>query len=52
MPICPKLANLAQETWYFITKTRLFKYIENYTIKNENFQIKINLIFIIFLLKT
>ena len=24
----------------FITKTRLFKYIENFTTKNENFQIK------------
>ena len=23
-----------------ITKTRLFKYIENFTIKNENFQMK------------
>ena len=41
-----------------ITKTRLFKYIENFTTKkkkkkkkNENFQIKI-LIFFIFLLKT
>ena len=36
---------------YFITKTRLFKYIENFTTKNENFQIKI-VIFFIFLLKT
>ena len=35
-----------------ITKTRLFKYIENFTTKKyENFQIKI-LIFFIFLLKT
>ena len=34
-----------------ITKTRLFKYTENFTTKNENFQIKI-LIFFIFLLKT
>ena len=34
-----------------ITKTRLFKYIENFTTqKNENFQIKI-LIFFMFLLK-
>ena len=34
-----------------ITKTRLFKYIENFTTKkDENFQIK-NLIFFIFLLK-
>ena len=34
-----------------ITKTRLFKYIEIFTTKTENFQIKI-LIFFIFLLKT
>ena len=35
-----------------ITKTRLFKYIENFTIKKtESFQLKI-LIFFIFLLKT
>ena len=34
-----------------ITKTRLFKYIENLTTKTENFQIKKNLIFFIFLLK-
>ena len=33
-----------------ITKTRLFKYVENFT-RKENFQIKI-LIFFIFLLKT
>ena len=26
--------------WRSITKTRLFKYIENFTTKNENFQIK------------
>ena len=32
--------------------TRLFKYIGNFTTKNENFQIKKNLIFLIFLLKT
>ena len=25
---------------YTITKTRLFKYIENFTTKNENFQVK------------
>ena len=36
----------------YITKTRLFKYIENFTSKKiENFQIK-TLIFFIFLLKT
>ena len=34
-----------------ITKTCLFKYTENFTTKNENFQIK-NLIFFMFLLKT
>ena len=28
--------------FYFITKTRLFKYIENFTTKKENFQIKIH----------
>ena len=36
---------------YSITKTSLFKYTENFTTKNENFQIKI-LIFSIFLLET
>ena len=35
-----------------ITKTRLFKYIENFTPKTENFQIKKTLIFFIFLLKS
>ena len=36
----------------YITKTRLFKYTDDFTTKkNENFQIKI-LIFFIFLLKT
>ena len=36
-----------------IMKTCLFKYTENFTTKNENFQIKKNLIlFFIFLLKT
>ena len=34
-----------------ITKTRLFKYTENFTTKNENFQIKI-LIYFAILLKT
>ena len=34
-----------------ITKICLFKYTENFTTKNEKFQIKI-LIFFIFLLKT
>ena len=34
-----------------ITKTLLFKYIENFTSKNWKFQMK-NLIFFIFLLKT
>ena len=35
-----------------ITKTRLFKYIENFTSKNIKFSDKKNLIFFIFLLKT
>ena len=35
----------------FIMKTYLFKYTENFTTKNEKFQIKI-LIFFLFLLKT
>ena len=26
--------------YYYITKTRLFKYTENFTTKNENFQMK------------
>ena len=30
----------------FITKTRLYKYIENFTTKKENFQIKISDIFL------
>ena len=34
-----------------ITETRLFKYIEIFTSKNENFQIK-TLIFFVFMLKT
>ena len=34
-----------------ITKARLIKYIENFTTKNENFEIKIR-IFLIHLLKT
>ena len=29
----------------YITKTRLFKYTENFTTKNENFQLKISDIF-------
>ena len=41
--------------WFYcnvsITKTRLFKYIEKFTSKNEKFSGK-KLIFIIFLLKT
>ena len=38
---------------HFITKTRLFKYIENfYNPKKEYFQIKKILIFFIFLFKT
>ena len=36
---------LAWGTWADITKTRLFKYIENFTSKTENFQIKISDIF-------
>ena len=28
-----------------ITKTRLFKYIENFTTKNENFQMKMSVSF-------
>ena len=35
-----------------ITKTRLFKYIENFTTKKWKFSDKKNLIFFIFLLKT
>ena len=35
-----------------ITKTRLFKYIDNFTTKNLNFSDKKSLIFFIFLLKT
>ena len=35
-----------------ITKTRLFKYIENLTSKNSKFSDKKNLVFLIFLLKT
>ena len=36
-----ELASLAQRTGTSITKTRLFKYIDNFTTKNrENFQIK------------
>ena len=35
---------------FYITKTSLFKYTENFSTKNENFQIK-SLIFFIFLLK-
>ena len=34
-----------------ITKTRLFKYTENFTTENENFQMRTSNIFI-FLLKT
>ena len=37
---------------YIITKTRLFKYIENFTIKKEKISKKKNLIFFIYLLKT
>ena len=36
----------------FITKTRLFKYIENFTSKNWKFSDKKTLIFFLFLLKT
>ena len=32
-------------TWLYITKTSHFKYTENFTTKNENFQIKILIIF-------
>ena len=38
-------------TSIFITKTRLFKYIENFTIKKGKFSDK-NMVFFIFLLKT
>ena len=41
---------LLTKTGFIITKTRLFKYIENFTSKTENFQIK-KIIFFIFLLK-
>ena len=30
---------LMQLFWEYITKTHLFKYTENFTTKNENFQI-------------
>ena len=36
----------------FITKTRLFKYIENFKTKKWNFSDNKNLLFFIFLLKT
>ena len=36
----PKIPVLHCYLVIFITKTRLFKYIENFTTKNENFQIK------------
>ena len=38
---------LKTKTQLSITKTRLFKYIENFTTKNENFQIKNSGIFLI-----
>ena len=41
-----------EKIFFYITKTCLFKYIENFITKTENFQIKKNLIFFIFLLKT
>ena len=41
----------AEQTREIITKTRLFKYIENFTTKTESFQTKILILFI-FLLKT
>ena len=34
------LPSLLIAIFYYMTKTRLFKYIENFTTKNENFQIK------------
>ena len=41
------------ESVYFITNTRLFKYIENFTTKEKKeFSDKKNLIFFLFLLKT
>ena len=46
-----RLQNNSLETITTITKTRLFKYIENFTTKNWKFSDK-NLIFFIFLLKT
>ena len=42
---------IGQIKFNFITKTRLFKYIENFASKNKNFRLK-NLIFFIFLLKS
>ena len=44
-------SNSAGGEVYFITKTCLFKYNENFTTKIENFQMQI-LIFFMFLLKT
>ena len=41
-----------QSFWRFITKTCLFKYIENFTTKKGKFSDKKILIFFIFLLKT
>ena len=41
-----------QKTYLYITKTRLFKYTENFTTKKWKFSDKKPLIFFIFLLKT
>ena len=51
--MCPWVHFLTLRIKYWrITKTRLFKYIENFTSKNWKFSDKKNLIFFIFLLKT
>ena len=43
---------MPKQTPHTITKTRLFKYIENFTPQNIKFSNKVNLIFFIFQLKT
>ena len=42
MHVCPAKTQIRMciRAVYLITKTRLFKYIENFTTKNENFQMK------------
>ena len=52
LKVCVPNANVNSRSPGYITKTHLFKYIVNFTSKTENFQIKKNLIFFIFLLET